>query len=97
MAKNTNYFEELTKGRSFKKETFVYEPNRHQQKEKTDEEQLQEQLTILVNQNSALKEALQYLVETKERKDTIGKDSIYFQRKKFGWMKAKSLLKELNV
>ena len=43
--------------------------------------------------NKALRDALQYLIDTKERKDTIGKDSIYMQRKTFGWMKAKSLLK----
>jgi len=44
-------------------------------------------------ENKALRDALQYLVDTKERKDTIGKDSIYMQRKTFGWMKAKGLLK----
>ena len=27
--------------------------------------------------NKALRDALQYLIDTKERKDTIGKDSIY--------------------
>ena len=43
-------------------------------------------------ENKALREALQYLVDTKERKDTIGKDSIYMQRKNLGWMKAKNLL-----
>ncbi len=40
----------------------------------------------------ALNDALQYLVDTKERKDTIGKDAIYLQRQKLGWMKAKQLL-----
>lgn len=44
-------------------------------------------------ENRELRYALQYLVDTKERKETIGQDSIYMQRKKFGWMKAKSLLK----
>ena len=44
-------------------------------------------------ENKALKDALQYLVDTKNRKDTIGKDSIYIKRKELGWMKAKSLLK----
>jgi len=42
----------------------------------------------------AFRDALQYLVDTKERKDTIGQDSIYMQRKKFGWIKARNLLKE---
>lgn len=44
-------------------------------------------------ENKALRDALQYLIDTKERKETIGQDSIYTQRNKFGWMKAKSLLK----
>ena len=43
-------------------------------------------------ENKALRDALQYLVDTKHRKDTIGKDSIYMQRQRLGWMKAKSLL-----
>lgn len=43
-------------------------------------------------ENKALREALQYLVDTKERKDKIGKDSICMQRENFGWMKAKTLL-----
>jgi len=43
-------------------------------------------------ENKALRNALQYLVDTKKRKETVGADSIYLQRKKFGWMKAKSLL-----
>lgn len=44
-------------------------------------------------ENKALRDALQYLVDTKERKDTIGQDAIYMQRKNLGWMKAKQLLK----
>ncbi len=43
-------------------------------------------------ENKALRDALQYLVDTKKRKDTIGQDSIYFSRKHFGWMKAEQLL-----
>ncbi|CAL67372.1 hypothetical protein [Christiangramia forsetii] len=45
-------------------------------------------------ENKALKDALQYLVDTKKRKDTIGKDSIYIQRKNMGWRKAEALLKQ---
>lgn len=47
-------------------------------------------------ENTALREALQYLVDTKKRKDTMGQDSIYFSRKNFGWRKAEQLLKETN-
>ena len=47
-------------------------------------------------ENKALRNALQYLVDTKKRKDTIGKDSIYLKRKELGWMKAKSLLNSNN-
>lgn len=43
--------------------------------------ELREKCQTLEWKNKALKEALQYLVDTKERKDTIGKDSIYMQRK----------------
>jgi len=60
-------------------------------------EKLQVENKILVEKlqarNKALTDALQYLVDTKERKDTIGKDSIYMQRKNMGWLKAKSLLR----
>ncbi len=45
-------------------------------------------------ENKALRDALQYLVDTKERKDTIGKDSIYMERQKMGWMKARHLLRK---
>ena len=51
-------------------------------------------LQLLEWKNKALTDALQYLVDTKHRKDTIGKDSIYLKRKQLGWMKAKSLLKD---
>lgn len=47
---------------------------------------------ILQWENRALREALQYLVDTKKRKDEIGKDSIYMSRQRLGWMKANSLL-----
>lgn len=40
-----------------------------------------------------LREALQYLVDTKKRKDTIGADAIYAMRKTTGWAKAERLLK----
>lgn len=54
------------------------------------------EVQLLKWQNQALIEALQYLVDTKHRKDTIGKDSIYMQRQKFGWIKAKNLLEEIK-
>jgi hypothetical protein len=54
--------------------------------------ELREKCQKLEWKNKALREALQYLVDTKKRKDTVGKDSIYMQRKNFGWMKAKKLL-----
>ena len=53
------------------------------------------ELQVLKWEKQALMDALQYLVDTKDRKETIGKDSIYMQRKKFVWMKAESLLKTL--
>lgn len=43
-------------------------------------------------ENKALRDALQYLVDTKKRKDTIGQDAIYMQRKHMGWRKANQLL-----
>ena len=43
-------------------------------------------------QNKALRDALEYLLETKRRKETIGKDAIYLQRKNLGWMKAEQLI-----
>jgi len=54
------------------------------------------EMQILKWQNKALVEALQYLVDTKERKDTIGKDSIYMARKDLGWRKAKLLLNDIK-
>jgi|GEM_PF-3347599 len=57
-------------------------------KELTDEEQIQK----LKNHNIRLIEALQYLVDTKKRKDTIGKDSIYMQRQRVAWDKARKAL-----
>ena len=45
-------------------------------------------------ENKALRNALQYLVDTKKRKETIGKDSIYMSRQRLGWMKAESLLRD---
>lgn len=44
-------------------------------------------------ENAALRGALQYLVDTKDRKDTIGKDSIYMSRQRMGWIQARNLLK----
>jgi hypothetical protein len=48
-------------------------------------------------QIKALKEVLTYLVATEDRKDTIGKDSIYYSRKKLGWSKARKLLSDLEI
>lgn len=47
--------------------------------------------------NTALRDALQYLVDTKEHKDTIGKDSLYMSRQRFGWIKARNLLKRIKL
>jgi hypothetical protein len=62
----------------------------------THPESLQEPTEIqkLQWENKALRDALQYLVSTKEREYNIGKDSIFMQREKLGLMKAKSLLKD---
>lgn len=46
--------------------------------------------------NKALIDALKYLVDTKDRKENIGADSIYLKRKQLGWMKARQLLSELQ-
>lgn len=45
-------------------------------------------------ENIMLKEALQYLVDTKERKDKYGKDSVYIQKQKIAWSKARQVLKD---
>jgi len=50
----------------------------------------------LKQQNAALIEALQYLVDTKDRKDTIGQDWVYFARKSIGWEKARVLLNQIK-
>jgi len=39
-----------------------------------------------------LREALEYLLEVKDRKDTIGKDSIYLEKQKIAWDKARKAL-----
>jgi hypothetical protein len=44
-------------------------------------------------ENAALRDALQYLVDTKDYKEEHGVDPIYIYRKIFGWMKARALLK----
>ena len=46
----------------------------------------------LENQNRVLKKALEYLLETKARKDKYGKDSIYLQKRKIAWYKAEQTL-----
>ena len=45
------------------------------------------------DENKVLREALEYLVKTKDRKDTIGKDSVYLQMQKIAWRKARQALK----
>ena len=45
------------------------------------------------DENKILREALEYLVKTKDRKDIIGKGSIYLQRQKIAWRKARQALK----
>ena len=54
------------------------------------------ELQILKWQKKALRDAIQYLLDTKKRKETIGKDSIYMQRRNLGWMKAENVLKETD-
>jgi len=39
-------------------------------------------------------DVLQYLVDTKMRKETIGKDPVYMRRKQIGWLRANSILKK---
>ena len=42
-------------------------------------------------------EALKYFLETKSRKDKVGMDSIYMQRDKMGFIKAKSILSDIEL
>ena len=57
------------------------QPQKHTKMfEKYNKEEVKE-LQKIQCENKALRDALQYLVDTKERKDTIGKDSIYLQLK----------------
>jgi len=74
----------------------IYEERAHHSHTATSLDTAPTEMQILKWQNKALVEALQYLVDTKERKDTIGKDSIYMARKDLGWRKAKLLLNDIK-